>query len=185
MEEAFEIWVNDLLEEGYDLSDYTWDEIYEIFEETAKEKEERIAARRARVKEMTAKGEVMTPQRRARERARQRRQEQQDEKLDRILSQVRGETGRRVSERPMGSEPSAPKQAAPEATRRLKTGLKRDTLGKAADDILKSIRNEEYELYSHIVGHLIENGYAEDIDSANTMIMHMSEEWVESIIKSV
>jgi len=29
--EDFELWVNGLVEEGYDLSDYTWDEMYEFY----------------------------------------------------------------------------------------------------------------------------------------------------------
>jgi hypothetical protein len=29
--EEFELWVNDLIGEGYDLSDYTWDEMYESY----------------------------------------------------------------------------------------------------------------------------------------------------------
>ena len=29
--ENFELWVNSLVEEGYDLSDYTWDEMYEFY----------------------------------------------------------------------------------------------------------------------------------------------------------
>jgi hypothetical protein len=29
--EEIEEWVNDLVEEGYDLSDYTWDEIIEYY----------------------------------------------------------------------------------------------------------------------------------------------------------
>jgi hypothetical protein len=28
--EEFELWVNSLVEEGYDLSDYTWDEMYGV-----------------------------------------------------------------------------------------------------------------------------------------------------------
>jgi hypothetical protein len=28
-QDQFELWVNELLDEGYDLSDYTWDELYE------------------------------------------------------------------------------------------------------------------------------------------------------------
>lgn len=36
-QEDFEIWVNSLLDEGYDLSEYTWDEMFEIYE--AKEDE--------------------------------------------------------------------------------------------------------------------------------------------------
>ncbi len=33
MKEEFETWVEDLLQEGYDLSSYTWDELYEEYEE--------------------------------------------------------------------------------------------------------------------------------------------------------
>jgi hypothetical protein len=33
MREEFEIWVEDLLQEGYDLSEYTWDELYDEYEE--------------------------------------------------------------------------------------------------------------------------------------------------------
>jgi len=29
--EGFELWVNSLIEEGYDLSDYTWDDMYEFY----------------------------------------------------------------------------------------------------------------------------------------------------------
>jgi hypothetical protein len=31
--EELELWVNELLEEGYDLSEYTWDDMFEIYEE--------------------------------------------------------------------------------------------------------------------------------------------------------
>jgi hypothetical protein len=30
--ESFELWVNELVEEGYDLSDYTWDDMFDIYE---------------------------------------------------------------------------------------------------------------------------------------------------------
>jgi hypothetical protein len=30
-DEDFELWVNDLINEGYDLSEYTWDEMYESY----------------------------------------------------------------------------------------------------------------------------------------------------------
>ena len=33
--EEVELWVNELLEEGYDLSEYTWDDMFEIYEATA------------------------------------------------------------------------------------------------------------------------------------------------------
>jgi len=37
LKEEFEYWVNSLIEEGYDLSDYTWDDMYDIYlDESAK-----------------------------------------------------------------------------------------------------------------------------------------------------
>lgn len=37
LKEEFEYWVNSLVEEGYDLSDYTWDDMYDIYlDEAAK-----------------------------------------------------------------------------------------------------------------------------------------------------
>jgi hypothetical protein len=32
--EEFELWVNELVEEGYDLSDYTWDDMFDIYEDS-------------------------------------------------------------------------------------------------------------------------------------------------------
>ena len=142
--EDFELWVNDLIEEGYDLSDYTWDEMAEIYEETElekkKAKEAAIAARRARVAELQSQGRVMTSTKRTRGAAAERKEQQKADALERaanaILRQTTGYSGK-VSDKPMGSQAPAPKEEAPEANRRLKTGLRRDTLGTAADDVLK------------------------------------------------
>jgi len=46
--EEFESWVNELVEEGHDLSDYTWDEMYDIYEgykEIDKKKETKMYRR--------------------------------------------------------------------------------------------------------------------------------------------
>ena len=51
--EEFELWVNELVEEGYDLSDYTWDEMYEfyldeaIYSEKGKAKAAEMIAKRS------------------------------------------------------------------------------------------------------------------------------------------
>jgi hypothetical protein len=37
---SFEMWVDGLLNEGYDLSDYTWNEVYEIYEDAIMEAEQ-------------------------------------------------------------------------------------------------------------------------------------------------
>ena len=134
-------------------------EEYSLDEETKAEKEARIAARRARVKQMEDEGAVMTSSRRASEVAKQRKEDKKAEALERagsaVLNQMRGASGR-VSERPMGSEAPKAKEKAPEATRRLNPNLRKDNLGSAADRVLKSIKKEELELW---VNELIEEGY--------------------------
>jgi hypothetical protein len=188
--EDFELWVNDLIEEGYDLSDYTWDEMAEIYEETELEKkqakEAAIAARRARVKELQSQGRVMTSTKRTSGAAAQKKEEKRAEALERaanaILRQTTGSSGK-VSDKPMGSEAPAPKEQAPEANRRLKTGLRRDTLGTAADDALKGVKKEEYEIYEAILDYLLENNFADTQDNADVIIENMSEEWAYEILE--
>ena len=161
--EEFDFWVNDLLDEGYDLSEYTVDEMYEIFEETALERrkaeEERKNNRRARVAEMQAQGRVMTPAKRAAAQRAAKAAEKREAALEKAaqaaINDIHGATGR-VSEKPMGSEGPAAKKAAPVATRRLRTGLKRDTLGSAADAVLKAIRKEDFNLW---VNELLDEGH--------------------------
>ena len=158
----------------------------ELDEATAKEKEARIAARRARVKEMQSQGRVMTSARRTKEAAAQRKEEKRAEALERaanaILRQTTGSSGK-VSDKPMGSEAPAPKEQAPEANRRLKTGLRRDTLGTAADEALKGVKKEEYKIYEAILDYLLENNFAETQDNADIIIENMSDEWAYEILE--
>jgi hypothetical protein len=186
----FTLWINELVEEGYDLSDYTWDEMAEIYEETELEKkqakEAAIKARRARISELQSQGRVMTSTKRTSGAAAQRKEEKRAEALERaanaILRQTTGSSGK-VSDKPMGSVAPAPKEEAPEANRRLKTGLRRDTLGTAADDALKGVKKEEYEIYEAILDYLLENNFAETQDNAVIIIENMSEEWVYEILE--
>lgn len=145
----------------------SYNEEYEIYEETAEEKEARIAARRARVKEMQAQGRVMTSSKRASARAKERREEQRAEKLEKLANQAleatRGATRR--SSAPMGTTPPSPKPAAPsgEGVRRLPTGAKVDPLDKllkqtrrgsttskkkpSLDDLLSQIQKEDFNFW--------------------------------------
>jgi DNA-binding transcriptional regulator YhcF (GntR family) len=164
-------------------------EEFALDEETKAEKEARIAARRARVKEMEKEGAVMTSSRRASEVAKQRKEAKRAEAAERaassVLNQMRGATGR-VSERPMGSEAPKPKEKAPEATRRLNPNLRRDNLGSAADRILRSMKKEEveaYETYEFVASYLLENNFANTIEDANAIINNMSESWFAQIVQ--
>jgi hypothetical protein len=181
-QEDFEIWVNELLDEGYDLSEFTVDEIYEIYEETELEKKKRLEhernERRARVAELTASGRVMTSSKRTSAKVRQRAAEKRADELEKaaqkVINATTGSSGR-VSEKPMGSEPPTSKVPAPVANRRLPTGLRKDNLGRAADlalrdvragkksplesaadEILKKIHKEDFELW---VNELLDEGY--------------------------
>jgi hypothetical protein len=45
-----------------------------------------------------------------------------------------------------------------------------------------SIKNEEVDIYDIILSHLIDEGYAETLESAEAIMVNMSEEWRDSII---
>jgi hypothetical protein len=157
--DEFELWVQELINEGYDLSDYTWDEIVEIYEETEEEKKKN--ERRARVAELQASGRVMTSSRRTSERAKERREEQKAERLERLanaaLEDERGAKGR--SSTPMGSTQPTSKESAPKANRKLSSSMKKDTLASKADELLRMLQNENFQLWTN---ELLDEGYELD-----------------------
>jgi hypothetical protein len=267
--EEFELWVNELLDEGYDLSEYTVDEIYEIFEET--EKKLRPASERTK----TAKTRAQITSQRAKERAAEKKAEALERAAQKVINQTQGRSGR-VSEKPMGSEAPAAKEAAPNredvttqiepgeagskkhqrAHRALKAAQaneefefwvndlldegydlsdytwdelyenyqqltespyqifgpdpkgpsdsKEIKLGKPYNDrksarsradkldqeiggyrhSVRKITNESYDAYNLVIGHLLDEGFADDCDSANMMIERMSDEWLNEILES-
>lgn len=208
LKEEVEAWVEELLDEGYDLSKFTWDEVSEIYE-SAEELDEadstmipprgdaqtmkpdplqsakrraaqaqvrkelsdlQVAKARATAKISPASEEVvlsylenrydlsegvfdpkknklkpaserrkteMTPAQKKAAEMKQKRAERLEQEAEKILRQTRGTSSTRTSSRPMGSEPSKQKEAAPEANRKLKRGQKEDKLAKKASDVLK------------------------------------------------
>jgi hypothetical protein len=46
----------------------------------------------------------------------------------------------------------------------------------------KALRQEEVDLYDIILSHLLDEGYAETIESAEAIMVNMSEEWKNSIL---
>lgn len=116
MDRNFSNWIQNLLNEGYDLSDYTWDEMYEVYEETDQERKKRLAKRHARVKEMTERGQVMTPAKRAAARRAEKERAALEDKLERkgneVIRVLQGRPAIR-SEHPMGSVQPEPKPPVP------------------------------------------------------------------------
>ena len=54
--EDFELWVNELVEEGYDLSDYTWDEMYGIYEAEKPFPHEKVKAKQVALRDKGSAG---------------------------------------------------------------------------------------------------------------------------------
>ena len=53
---------------------------------------------------------------------------------------------------------------------------------KPSTEIVRKNLNNSYDLYDIILSHLINEGYAETIESAEAIMVNMSEEWRDSII---
>jgi hypothetical protein len=152
--EEFDLWVNALIYEGYDLSEYTWDEMIEIYEET--EEERKRNDRRARVAELQAQGRVMTSSKRASQKAAQRKQEKKEEMADRLLRSIQASGSTRSSSTPMGTTEPEEKPEVPTANRKLGGKVKKDDLASQANAILRTIKNENIQLW---VNELINEGY--------------------------
>ena len=152
--EEFDLWINALIYEGYDLSEYTWDEMIEIYEET--EEERKRNDRRARVAELQAQGRVMTSSKRASQKAAQRKQEKKEEMADRLLRSIQASGSTRSSSTPMGTTEPEEKPEVPTANRKLGGKVKKDDLASQANAILRTIKNENIQLW---VNELINEGY--------------------------
>jgi hypothetical protein len=159
------------------------EEVFDLDEETEEEKKRN--ERRARIAELQAQGRVMTSAKRTSQKAKQRKEEKKSENLEKLanaaLDATRGASRR--SSRPMGSEEPKEKPKAPKANRRLSSTVKDDRLSSKADEILRMMRSEESDLYNIILSHLLDEGYADNIESAEVILENMSEGWVESVVE--
>jgi len=168
-QEQFETWVNDLVEEGYDLSDYTWNDMYEMFMNLDEgdgrgregfrfdynQKHGRPfitpeTSQRASETETLGGGTYQRgPKRLPRKKSKYDKQ---------VLSGVR----------------AASEQEKQRARQRLKK--RRSTQS--------PIKTEEVEtdLFDYILEHLVAEGYADTNDAALSIMANMSEEWKQSIV---
>ena len=171
----FESWVNSLIEEGYDLSDYTWEEMYENYiqlDEAIRNLESRKKLRAIMDREVV-KGDKSKGQ--------NPRMKYHTKKGDQALGLIiqRDETGSKGN--PVRSRGGMADSVGP--TRDRGAG------NKAARRAGKSVPNtrdvdESYDLYDIILSHLIDEGYADTYESAERIMVNMSEEWRESIVET-
>jgi hypothetical protein len=206
----FELWIGELLDEGYDLSDYTWDEMYEIYEGNLTEA---VLGRDSEARRMRPASErtktALTSSQRASRVAAERRAEKKQRELEALANRViaqetgtagRGGTGRAVKPR---EEPSSDKPTPAADTRKLPKGQKTDTAAakaakiiaalrredeethKKGAEVLKQVQKEELEIYEELVNYLLEYSYADDINEACAIIDNSSDAWLEQILEEI
>ena len=154
--EEFEFVVNALIEEGYDLSSYTWDEMYEVCLDEAVEQIDELSVNKMNAYINKA------------EKDRGRLNKKWDQ------GTATSKERKKVFDREEG-EARASKKI------RQKTG--KDSFRLNALDKLKSaITKEEVEIFDVVLEYLVAEGYADTNESALVIMANMSEEWRQSII---
>ena len=195
--EEFELWVNELIEEGYDLSNYTWNELYENYEELNEGIGSAIRGLFGKKKEPEA------PKPESRGAELRRRYNTGPDKSDtsakrKILDKTRA---RAESDKvKYGNSPytqSVADKSAAEHERYLRAGYNKygadrsDSGGmggsggsgrgsKAAKRA--AALNNSYDLYDLIQSHLLEYGFADTEEGANVIIENMSPSWIKQIL---
>ena len=182
VEESFELWVNDLISEGYDLSDYTWDEMYEIYidEATAMAKRghDETPIRRKIAKstgggkfadKATALENRPTYGDSAKQKARQN-----------LARAQRGDFRKTTSSSP-GLHGYAHKSDDPAV--KAKQAARGAQRGALTPREKKQLNREAYEAYEFVASYLLENNFASTVEDADVIINNMSEGWFNQIIE--
>jgi hypothetical protein len=178
--EEVELWVNDLLEEGYDLSEYTWEDMFEIYEATAMTKrgydETEI---RNKIAKSTGGGKFADKATELENRPTfgDKSKQASREKLARTQ---RGDF-RRTNSSDYGLRLGAHKSDDPAVkAKQAARGKQRSALTPREK---KMLNREAYETYEFVASYLLENNFANTIEDANVIINNMSENWFESIME--
>ena len=155
---VFEEWVTGLLDEGYDLSEYTWDELSEIYNIVEAKKPLPIGKMKKKEMELMSKADkALGPA------------------LRTPMNSPERNAALRTSER--GSNISDVRRSV--STRGGKMKFPMPEVGRYKP------KNEEVDLYDTILSHLIDEGYADTIESAERIMVNMSEDWRESIMEGM
>ena len=151
--EEFEIIVNALVEEGYDLSSYTWDEMYDICLDEAVEGLDEIDS--SIIARTTHK------------------------RMQNLSTAQEKENSARDAGASMGERS---KLAAKVSDAAAKVSKNR-ALSSAHARSRSRINKEEVDIFDAILEHLVAEGYADTNESALVIMANMSEEWRQSIVE--
>jgi len=204
----FENWVNNLLDEGYDLSSYTWDEMAKIYIDEARAEGVRPYKAGPTQAEVRADAKKSEKAKKDKDKDKEGYGPEDKFKSDWKLRAVPSSTSKRkdgteetVSQRMNREAPYKTRPFSPLFTKqgsRTASAVTRATEGpgepqsvtmprKKSKPSKKIVRrgnqNEAYDLYDVILSHLIDEGYADTYESAEAIMVNMSEEWRESIVE--
>jgi len=187
--EEVEEWVNALIEEGYDLSDYTWEEMYEAYIEEARA--EGVKPYKPGVKPMAfSQSKPLSGEKGDGSGYGADKKFTQDTdaksfrpgvdvpkvkkfgRISRIIPHGIGDHANRVQSRVstiVGKDPGAPKseKLPPQEKKKLSREI---------------VRKEQVDVYDFILSHLLDEGYASTPEAATSIMANMSEEWIQSIL---
>jgi len=202
--EEVEEWVNSLLEEGYDLSDYTWEEMYEAYIEEARA--EGVKPYKAGPSQADVRADAAAArQKHVAGASGQKGYGHEDKfKSDWKLRATPSSTSKRrdgsvetVSQR-MDREQPYKKRMTGELARkqgsRIASAVTRTiegpgepqavTMPRMKAKVSKEIvRKEEVDVYDVVLSHLLDEGYANSVESAEAIMVNMSEQWIDTIIE--
>ena len=190
--EGVEEWVNALIEEGYDLSDYTWEEMYEAYlnEERAPGVSEYKPNRLNPLpKEKPLSGKKGDGS------GYGTKFDKPDDKIKpgtEVPAPKKGGYGRIFSNIPYGIGAHANRERSRNSTiRGMDPGAPRSEKlaptenkekKKPSREIVRK-RKDTNESYDIILSYLLDEGYANTVESAEAIISNMSEDWILSIIQ--
>ena len=193
----FESWVDSLLDEGYDLSDYTWEEVYEAY--VAEVRAPGVKPYQPMPRKPLPQSKPLSGEKGDRSGYGPEEEKFKDWKLNATPSTV-DKKGKTVSQRMDAEKPYG---------KRMTGELAREYGSRHAAEVTRVVRGpgepravklpqepkkpkmvkkdgkwvkEGYDLYDIILSHLINEGYAETQEAAEAIMVNMSEDWRNSIL---
>jgi hypothetical protein len=171
--EELELWVNDLLDEGYDLSEYTWEDMAELYAEGFKstgyhdDYDPYDSRRRNQSRTTSSTGKRI--QKRVKDLEALGDQAKADHIHDIASDKYRTNHDYGLARQKRNKKRGpGPRRAKEDAMR----------------DMKKSGFAEDLDIYDLVLEHLLEEGFADCEEKAQVIMCHMSEEWYEEILEA-
>ena len=158
-QDQFELWVNELLDEGYDLSDYTWDELYENYQQL----DEVSIALKRRAADASV-GKVKAAQ-----------EKFNTDRTSNTAEYLSNQHRRAVNQHKRLVKAAYPSPQAKKANE-LKSQKK---------NLEKAFQKENYDAFDVVLEYLLDEGFAETVEGAEAIMVNMSEGWIETILEGM